>query len=368
MSEISAKELRSLVYDTRSGPQIDEKTISLRSEQQLWGAVGAVFGSWTNQRAITYRRLHGIPDNWGTAVNVQSMVFGQHGRHQRDRRGVHWREPATVARRFYGEYLPNAQGEDVVAGIRTPMPISKGQPTVRCRSRDRCLASISSFWRSISAWRSTIETCRTSSSRSRRKLFLLQTRTGKGRSAAVKIACDMVDEGLIDAREAVRRVEANHAHAAPRPGLRAKANATRSRRKIPGSRSSRGPGAAAGRIAFTPNAPWRWRATAKSRHPRAHRNVAGRHRRNACRSRHPTTRGGLTSHLLPWSHDAWANPAGRRRTIRVDYGRGEMRVKTPPPFRRLWLSLTARPEKSSTATSPRDPRRLFRSPREVDEA
>src|SRR6478672_11939870 len=91
---------------------------------QLWGAIGAVFGSWNNQRAITYRKLNGIPDDWGTAVNVQSMVFGNMG--DDCATGVAFtRDPSTGAKRFYGEYLPNAQGEDVVAGIRTPMPITK---------------------------------------------------------------------------------------------------------------------------------------------------------------------------------------------------------------------------------------------------
>src|SRR5437762_14218587 len=96
------------------------------ANEQLWGAIGAVFDSWNNQRAITYRKLNQIPDDWGTAVNVQSMVFGNMG--DDCATGVAFtRNPSTGEKKFFGEYLPNAQGEDVVAGIRTPLPISKAQ-------------------------------------------------------------------------------------------------------------------------------------------------------------------------------------------------------------------------------------------------
>ena len=150
-------------------------------QEQLWGAVGAVFGSWMNQRAITYRRLNNIPAEWGTAVNVQSMVFGNMGNDCAT--GVAFtRDPSTGENYFYGEFLVNAQGEDVVAGIRTPQPIN------RVKDKDGKLPSMeevmpecySSWSRSARSWKSTTRICRTSSSPSRTgKLYMLQTRNGK---------------------------------------------------------------------------------------------------------------------------------------------------------------------------------------------
>ena len=125
--EIPAEALRELVA-TYKGivRQVLKKDFPQDVQEQLWGAIGAVFGSWNNARAITYRKLNSIPDDWGTAVNVQSMVFGNMGSDCAT--GVAFtRNPSTGLKRFYGEYLPNAQGEDVVAGIRTPLPISKAQ-------------------------------------------------------------------------------------------------------------------------------------------------------------------------------------------------------------------------------------------------
>src|SRR5712691_10707257 len=125
-AQISAPELKKLVETYKNIVTKNSKSFPQDVHEQLWGAIGAVFLSWNNQRAITYRKLNGIPDDWGTAVNVQSMVFGNMG--DDCATGVAFtRNPSTGAKRFYGEYLPNAQGEDVVAGIRTPLPITKAQ-------------------------------------------------------------------------------------------------------------------------------------------------------------------------------------------------------------------------------------------------
>src|SRR3954462_3254955 len=200
-AEIPAEGLRGLV-ETYKGI-VREKTgndFPQDVQQQLWGAIGAVFNSWNNQRAITYRKLNQIPDDWGTAVNVQSMVFGNMG--DDCATGVAFtRNPSTGERKFFGEFLPNAQGEDVVAGIRTPQPISdleKSMPEAYNQLVD-VYKKLEAHYRDMQDIEFTIQS---------RKLYLLQTRTGKRTGfAAVKIACDMVDEGLITQKEAVERVE-----------------------------------------------------------------------------------------------------------------------------------------------------------------
>ena len=180
--------------------------------EQLWGAIGAVFGSWQSARAKTYRRLHDIPEDWGTAVNIQAMVFGNRG--PTSATGVAFtRDPATGEHILYGEYLINAQGEDVVAGIRTPQPISK---LVRERQGGRKLsmeeampetfaelkaigAKLEAHYRDMQDVEFTVQ---------EGKLFMLQTRSGKRTAeASLKVAVDMVGEGLIDRNEAVARIE-----------------------------------------------------------------------------------------------------------------------------------------------------------------
>ena len=178
--------------------------------EQLWGAIGAVFGSWMNQRAITYRKLNDIPADWGTAVNVQSMVFGNMG--DDCATGVAFtRDPSTGENYSIGEFLVNAQGEDVVAGIRTPQPIN------RVKDKDGKLPSmeevlpecyrqlvdirgiLEKHYKDMQDIEFTIE---------KGKLFMLQTRNGKRTApAAIKIAVDMEKEGLIDEKEAVLRVQ-----------------------------------------------------------------------------------------------------------------------------------------------------------------
>jgi pyruvate,orthophosphate dikinase len=177
--------------------------------EQLWGAIGAVFKSWNNARAETYRKLNNIPTSWGTAVNVQCMVFGNIG--QDSGTGVAFtRNPSTGENIFYGEYLLNAQGEDVVAGTRTPLPINKAampDPSVRSLEEEmpqiyQQLLEIRSIlerrFKDMQDVEFTIQ---------RGKLWMLQTRTGKRTSfAEFKAAVDMVREGLIDKEEALMRV------------------------------------------------------------------------------------------------------------------------------------------------------------------
>ena len=169
--------------------------------EQLMGAVKAVFRSWDNPRAIVYRRMNDIPGDWGTAVNVQTMVFGNKG--ETSGTGVAFtRNPSTGAKGIYGEYLINAQGEDVVAGVRTPQPISKlAEDLPECYKEFMDLAiKLENHFRDMQDMEFTIE---------EGKLYFLQTRNGKRTApAAIQIACDLVDEGMITPEEAVCRIEA----------------------------------------------------------------------------------------------------------------------------------------------------------------
>src|SRR5882762_8277027 len=207
---------------------------------QLKGAIGAVFGSWMNDRAIVYRRKYNIPSEWGTAVNVQAMVFGNTG--EQSGSGVAFtRDPATGEKVFYGEFLMNAQGEDVVAGVRTPEPVQKlaAKQPASYRELENIRQTLEKHFRDMQDFEFTIQDG---------KVFMLQTRNGKRTGvAAVRIACEMVKEKLIDWRTAINRVPADQldqvlAPVFDRAALKsAKAIAT----GLPA-----GPGAATGRIYF----------------------------------------------------------------------------------------------------------------------
>ena len=217
-------------------------------ETQLWGAIGAVFGSWMNQRAVTYRRLHDIPAEWGTAVNVQAMVFGNMG--EDCATGVCFtRDPSTGENIFYGEYLINAQGEDVVAGIRTPQPMAKERSKPSERSMEDAMpaayaelvqvrATLERHYRDMQDIEFTVQS---------NKLYMLQTRNGKRTAAAsLKIAVDMAREGLIDHTEAVRRVNPAALDQLLHPTLDPKAPRKLLAKGLPAS-----PGAACGTVVFS---------------------------------------------------------------------------------------------------------------------
>jgi pyruvate,orthophosphate dikinase len=219
--------------------------------EQLWGAVGAVFGSWMNQRAITYRRLHAIPESWGTAVNVQAMVFGNMG--DDCATGVAFtRDPSTGANLFYGEYLVNAQGEDVVAGIRTPQHLTVEGKTAQKSDAPAMEEVMPDVFKQLAGVRQTLETHYRDMQDieftvQRGALYMLQTRNGKRTAkAALKIAVDMVREGLIDKKEAVARIVPASLDQLLHPTLDPKAPRTIIAKGLPAS-----PGAASGRIVFS---------------------------------------------------------------------------------------------------------------------
>ncbi len=210
-------------------------------KDQLMGAVKAVFRSWDNPRAIVYRRMNDIPGDWGTAVNVQTMVFGNKG--ETSGTGVAFtRNPSTGAKGIYGEYLINAQGEDVVAGVRTPQPISKlAEDLPECYEEFMNLAmKLENHFRDMQDMEFTIE---------EGKLYFLQTRNGKRTApAAIQIACDLVDEGMITPEEAVCRIEAKSLDQLLHPTFVPEALKAG---EVIGSALPASPGAAAGKVYFT---------------------------------------------------------------------------------------------------------------------
>jgi pyruvate,orthophosphate dikinase len=265
-------------------------------EDQLWGAVGAVFGSWMNARAIAYRQLHDIPASWGTAVNVQAMVFGNMG--ETSATGVAFtRNPSTGEKALYGEFLVNAQGEDVVAGIRTPQDLTEAAriasgalaPSLEVAMPDayaefrRIADRLESHYRDMQDLEFTIE---------RGKLWMLQTRSGKRTAkAALKIAVDMAAEGLISREEAIVRIEPGSLDQLLHPTLDPDGSRSLIARGLPAS-----PGAATGEIVFT--------AEDAQRHAHDGRNVLLVRSETSPEDIHGmiaalgilTARGGMTSH------------------------------------------------------------------------
>ena len=253
---------------------------------QLMEAVKAVFRSWDNPRAIVYRRMNDIPGDWGTAVNVQAMVFGNMG--ETSGTGVAFtRNPSTGAKGIYGEYLINAQGEDVVAGIRTPQPITKlEQDLPECYKQFMEIAmKLEAHYRDMQDMEFTIENG---------KLFFLQTRNGKRTAqAALQIACDLVDEGMITPQEAVTRIEAKSLDQLLHPTFDPEALKAG---EVIGQALPASPGAAAGKVYFTAE-------EAKQAHEQGERvvlvrletspeDIEGMHASEGIL----TVRGGMTSH------------------------------------------------------------------------
>ncbi len=232
------------------------------ANEQLWGAIGAVFASWQGKRAIAYRRIEGIPDEWGTAVNVQAMVFGNMG--ESSATGVAFtRNPATGENLFYGEWLVNAQGEDVVAGIRTPNPLNDDTKNDQNRHLPSLQAAMPETYAQLVEIRNTLEQHYRDMQDieftiQEGKLWMLQTRTGKRTgTAALNMAMDMLAEGLIDEKTAVMRVAPAQLDELLHPIVdpKAEADADVLAKGLPA-----GPGGAVGRIVFTADAAVEWAA------------------------------------------------------------------------------------------------------------
>jgi pyruvate,orthophosphate dikinase len=296
-TQLTADNLKALVAKYKE--KVEEETgkpFPQDVHEQLWGAIGAVFGSWMNQRAITYRKLHEIPDNWGTAVNVQSMVFGNMG--EDCATGVCFsRDPATGANVFYGEYLVNAQGEDVVAGIRTPQQITIDGKNAQKSDLPAMEEVMPDLYRQLVDVRDRLERHYTDMQDmeftiQNNKLWMLQTRSGKRTTAAsLKIAVDMAKEGLITEEEAVARINPAQLDQLLHPTLDPKAPRQLLARGLPAS-----PGAASGKLVFTAEEAEDWVKRGEKvilvRRETSPEDIGGMHVSEGIL----TTRGGMTSH------------------------------------------------------------------------
>ncbi len=296
-------------------------------EEQAWAAVGAVLGSWMNQRAVTYRRLHDIPADWGTAVTLQAMVFGNMG--DDCATGVAFtRDPSTGDNAFYGEYLVNAQGEDVVAGIRTPQTLTIREKRAQGSKLPAMEEVMPDVYAQLVAVREKLEQHYRDMQDieftvQRGGLFMLQTRTGKRTApAALKIAAEMVDEGLISEAEAVARIDPAALDQLLHPTLDPHAERDVIARGLPAS-----PGAASGRIAFTADA-----AQAQSeagediilcRVETSPEDIHGMHAALGIL----TTRGGMTSHAAVVARGMGRPCVSGAGELRIDYKSGVMRVR-----------------------------------------
>ncbi|PSJ62475.1 pyruvate, phosphate dikinase [Kumtagia ephedrae] len=293
-------------------------------DEQLWGAIGAVFSSWMNARAITYRRLHDIPESWGTAVNVQAMVFGNMG--ETSATGVAFtRNPSTGEKALYGEFLVNAQGEDVVAGIRTPQNITekariaagsdrpslqKLMPEAFASFVDIC-ERLERHYRDMQDLEFTIE---------RGKLWMLQTRSGKRTAkAALKMAADMANEGLISRDEAVLRIDPASLDQLLHPTIDPKAE-----RNVIGTGLPASPGAATGEIVFSSHEAEEARKAGRKvilvRVETSPEDIHGMHAAEGIL----TTRGGMTSHAAVVARGMGKPCVSGAGSLRVDYRAGTL--------------------------------------------
>ncbi|RWH82917.1 MAG: pyruvate, phosphate dikinase [Mesorhizobium sp.] len=292
--------------------------------EQLWGAIGAVFSSWMNNRAITYRRLHDIPESWGTAVNVQAMVFGNMG--ETSATGVAFtRNPSTGEKMLYGEFLVNAQGEDVVAGIRTPQNITEAariaagsdKPSLQKLMPDafQSFVTISDrlekHYRDMQDLEFTIE---------RGKLWMLQTRSGKRTAkAALKIAVDMARDKLISKEEAVARIDPASLDQLLHPTIDPAAA-----RDVIGIGLPASPGAATGEIVFSSNDAEELKAQGRKailvRIETSPEDIHGMHAAEGIL----TTRGGMTSHAAVVARGMGKPCVSGAGSLRVDYRAGTL--------------------------------------------
>ncbi|MDP3013990.1 MAG: pyruvate, phosphate dikinase [Candidatus Subteraquimicrobiales bacterium] len=251
-TDLAADDLKSLVQKFKDIVKEEtDKEFPQESKVQLEGAIKAVFESWNNPRAIIYRKEYKIPEDLGTAVNVQTMVFGNKG--STSATGVAFtRNPSTGEKRVFGEYLTNAQGEDVVAGVRTPKPLEKLKDEITNAYQElmRLIEKLEKHYKDMQDVEFTIE---------QGKLFMLQTRTGKRTAAAtLKIAVDMVNEGLISERDALQRIDPKQLDQLLHPRIDPKADLTILAKGLPAS-----PGAATGQVVFDADTAEVWRNQGK---------------------------------------------------------------------------------------------------------
>jgi pyruvate, orthophosphate dikinase len=326
-TELSAEDWQAMIRAYKAKVESERgKPFPQDPKEQLWGAIGAVFGSWMNQRAITYRRLNNIPENWGTAVTVQAMVFGNMG--ETSATGVAFtRNPSTGAKELYGEFLINAQGEDVVAGIRTPQNITEAarieagfdKPSMETALPEvfaefaRVTERLEKHYSDMQDMEFTVE---------RGKLWMLQTRSGKRTAkAALRMAVEMANEGLITREEAISRIDAASLDQLLHPMLDPDAE-----RKVIATGLPASPGAACGEIVFSADDAEQWRHDGRKvilvRVETSPEDIHGMHAAEGIL----TTRGGMTSHAAVVARGMGKPCVSGAGSIRVNYERGTMSI------------------------------------------
>ncbi len=308
-------------------------------KDQLWGAIGAVFGSWMNQRAIKYRELHAIPASWGTAVNVQAMVFGNLG--ETSATGVAFtRNPSTGAKELYGEFLINAQGEDVVAGIRTPQDITEAariaagsdKPSLERTMPEayaefiRICGLLEKHYRDVQDVEFTIE---------RGKLWMLQTRNGKRTAkAALRIAVDLANEGLINRAEAVGRIDPASLDQLLHPTIDPDAQ-----RRVIATGLPASPGAAGGEVVFDSDEAEAAKAAGRKvilvRIETSPEDIHGMHAADGIL----TTRGGMTSHAAVVARGMGKPCVSGAGGLRVDYATQTLTASGVTVKKGEWLTI-----------------------------
>jgi len=324
-TELSATDWQAIIvlYKARIEEELG-RSFPQDPREQLWGAIGAVFSSWMNHRAITYRRLHDIPESWGTAVNVQAMVFGNMG--ETSATGVAFtRNPSTGEKKLYGEFLVNAQGEDVVAGIRTPQNITEAariaagsdKPSLE-KVMPEAFASfvdisgrLEKHYRDMQDLEFTIE---------RGKLWMLQTRSGKRTAkAALKIAVEMAEEELISEEEAVLRIDPSSLDQLLHPTIDPKAQ-----RDVIGVGLPASPGAATGEIVFSSDEAEEMKSVGRKvilvRVETSPEDIHGMHAAEGIL----TTRGGMTSHAAVVARGMGKPCVSGAGSLRVDAKTGTL--------------------------------------------
>ena len=333
-TELTVEELKDLVDEfkaeikSRLGKNFPNDPI-----EQLWGAIGAVFGSWNNDRAVAYRQLYHIPHTWGTAVSVQTMVFGNMG--ERSATGVAFtRNPATGEKRFYGEFLVNAQGEDVVAGVRTPRPIVELKKAMAesYQELEGTCKVLERHYKEMQDIEFTIENG---------KLWLLQTRTGKRTGfAAVRIAVDMVEERIITKDQALLRIEPDQLNQLLRPifDQTDKERAAKEDRILAKGLPA-GPGAAAGRVVFHAEDAEAWKKRGERvilcRIETSPDDIRGMDAAQGVL----TARGGMTSHAALVARQMGKVCVAGCEAVNIDYHEREMRIGKTVLKEGDWISV-----------------------------
>lgn len=333
-TDMTTEDLKELVNEYKEIGKKLGKVVPQDPWEQLWLGIGAVFGSWNAARAITYRKLNNIPGDWGTACNVQTMVFGNAGNDSAT--GVCFsRDPATGENKYYGEYLVNAQGEDVVAGIRTPQPMgSEGKgnsleelwPDLYKQLVD-VRNALEAHYKDMQDMEFTIE---------HKKLWMLQCRNGKRTAAAaVRMAVEMVNEGLLTKEEAIMRVGADQLDQLLHPMLDPKAN-----KKVIATGLPASPGAAVGRAVFCAEDAEAWAAKGEKviliRNETSPEDIGGMHASQGV----ITARGGMTSHAAVVARGMGTPCVSGSTDITIDYKTKTMSTKSGVVIKEGdWVSL-----------------------------